>query len=210
MTANHTKSARIFLADDHPAIIDGLKLLLSQDRHTICGEATCRAEVLERLESSAAEVALLDLALCGESGLDLIPYMVERGVPVLVYSMHEDAATLERALACGASGYVTKRETFAVLLEGVRRVLAGERYISARAAANLEADPQPPAATGKAGPLSEREQQILELLAKGESNAEIAAELNVSIRTVETYFSRILNKLSLDGMRALRKYVRNL
>jgi DNA-binding NarL/FixJ family response regulator len=136
--------------------------------------------------------------------------MVERGVPVLVYSMHEDADTLGRALACGASGYVTKRETFAVLLEGVRRVLAGERYISARAAANLEADPQPPAATGKAGPLSEREQQILELLAKGESNAEIAAELNVSVRTVETYFSRILNKLSLDGMRALRKYVRNL
>lgn len=197
--------ARIFLADDHPAVLDGLKLLLAQDRHTICGEATCRAEMLERIDASTADIALVDLALCGESGLDLLPELLVRDIPVLVYSMHEDADTLRRALDRGASGYVTKRETSAVLLEAVRRVLGGERYLSPRIAASFGVEALNN--TGQSGPLSEREQQILDLLASGETNADIAATLGVSGRTVETYCSRILVKLSLDGMKALRKYV---
>lgn len=215
MTRNPDSGGRIFLADDHPAVIDGLKLLLAQDRHTICGEATCRAELLERIDASAADIALVDLALYEESGLDLLPELLARGIPALVYTMHEDVVTLRRALDCGASGYVTKREPSAVLLEAVRRVLAGERFISPRVSASAgapgHAQAQTPGVSGQGGqggqviPLSEREEQILDLLRCGVSNAEIAGSLGVSVRTVETYFSRIIIKLSLDGMRALRK-----
>jgi DNA-binding NarL/FixJ family response regulator len=204
MTPPTGQGARIFLADDHPAVLEGLALLLAQEHHLVCGEATNQAEVLERLDASAPDIALVDLALCGESGLDIIPLMQDRGIPVLVYSMHEDQVTLKRALKCGALGFVTKREPSAVLLEGVRKVLAGESYLSPRVAACFGAETAD--SLGQGGPLSEREQQILDLLARGEANADIAATLGVSGRTVETYCSRILIKLSLDGMKALRKY----
>ena len=207
MTITPAKGARIFLADDHPAVLEGLALLLAQARHCICGEARCRAEVLERIDASKPDIALVDLTLCGESGLDLIPDLLTRGIPVLIYSMHEDAATVKRALDHGVHGYVTKREPSAVLLEAVQRVLCGERYISPRAAASQDAGAQAYDEASLTGPLSKREQQTMTLLADGESNTEIAAALNVSVRTVETYYTRICIKLSLDGMKALRKYV---
>lgn len=193
-----TQGIRIFLVDDHPAVLDGLTLLLAQDRHVICGSATTRAEALERIAPSGADLVLVDLALCGESGLDLLPDISALELPVLVYSMHEDQATISRALEKGASGYVTKRETSVELLEAVRRIHAGERHISPRAAASLD--------TREAQPLSERERQILNLMAQGETNAEIAACLDVSVRTVESYCARIIDKLGLGGMKALRKH----
>ncbi|BBD09544.1 response regulator [Desulfovibrio ferrophilus] len=205
-----TQGARIFLADDHPAVLDGLTLLLAQDNHVICGVATCLEEAMAAIDESRADIAMVDLSLCGESGLDLIPVMVERNIPVLVYSMHEDAATQQRAADQGASGYVTKREPSGVLLEAVHRILAGERYVSPRAAANLEAG-----APAQGVPLSgnsvntktfsERERQIWTLLAQGESNVDIAAALKISVRTVESYYTRMMAKLELDGIKALRK-----
>ncbi|HWR04784.1 MAG TPA: response regulator transcription factor [Humidesulfovibrio sp.] len=202
MSGQDASGARIFLADDHPAVIEGLTLLLAQERHEVCGVAGSRDEALLLLPESRPDLALVDLGLCGESGLDLLPELLALGVPALVYTMHEDAATVQNALSRGAVGYVTKRETSAVLLEAVRKVRGGERYVSPRAAANL-------AAAGGfllSQALSERERQILKLLASGETNSEIAQTLQVSLRTVETYFSRILAKLDLDGMKALRKY----
>lgn len=205
MTPPTAASARIFLTDDHPAVLDGLSMLLALERHTICGVASSRAELLERLDGSGADIVLVDLGLCDESGLDLIPELCGRGLPALVYTMHEDGSTVRRALERGASGYVTKRETSAVLLAAVAQVLQGERFISPRAAASLqgcaETAPDAPARS-----LSEREQQILALLARGETNADIAATLQVGVRTVETYYSRMVDKLNLDGMKALRKY----
>lgn len=205
MTPPAAASARIFLTDDHPAVLEGLSMLLALERHTICGVASSRAELWERLDGSGADIVLVDLGLCDESGLDLIPELCTRGLPALVYTMHEDASTVRRALERGASGYVTKRETSAVLLAAVVQVLRGERFISPRAAASLqgfaETAPDAPARS-----LSEREQQILALLARGETNADIAATLQVGVRTVETYYSRMVDKLNLDGMKALRKY----
>lgn len=202
MSGRDDSGARIFLADDHPAVIEGLSLLLSQERHEVCGAAGSKTEALQLLPECRPDLALVDLGLCGESGLELLPELLALAVPVLVYSMHEDAGTVQNALDRGARGYVTKRETSAVLLEAVRKVRGGERYVSPRAAASL-------AAAGEfllSQALSERERQILELLAKGETNSEIAQTLQVSMRTVETYFARIIAKLSLDGMKALRKY----
>ncbi len=191
------------MADDHPAMREGLTQLLAQDHHVVCGEAGNLRDALHRIDQCAPSLALVDLSLGKESGLDLVLLLGERGIPSLVYSMHEDAATVKNALKSGASGYVTKGETSTVLLEAVDTILAGERYISPRATESLEALRQ----TDRGNQLlSEREQQILTLMASGESNKEIAITLNLSPRTVETYCMRIIVKLDLEGLKALRKY----
>ena len=206
MTAHPATPGRVFLADDHPAVREGLTLRLLQEGFVVCGEAENRATLLAGIDASRADIALVDLTLCDENGLDLIADLRVRNIPVLVYSMHEDAETVRLALERGASGYVAKRETSAVLVDGVRRTLAGERFLSPRVAAALAASPAQAAAAGPAGGLSDRERQTLALLAQGEGNVEVAAALGVSVRTVESYCARILVKLDLDGMKALRKY----
>ena len=206
MTATPDTPARIFLADDHPAVREGLTLRLLQEGFVVCGEAENRATLLAGIDDSRADIALLDLTLCEESGLDLIADLCARAIPVLVYSMHEDAETVRRALQRGAGGYVAKRETSAVLVDGVRRTLAGERYLSPRIAAALDAALEHEPAPGQAALLSERERQTLTLLAQGNANTEIADALGVGVRTVESYCARILVKLDLDGMKTLRKY----
>lgn len=210
MEARSEKAARIFLIDDHPAVRQGLELLLAQESHIACGEAGSCDEARERIGSSGADMALLDLSLGEVSGLELIAGLRERGIAVLVYSMHEDADTIEKAFANGANGYVTKRENADVLLAAVSDILAGRRHVSPRAAQSLANRLlSQPEATREAL-LSEREKQILSMLGQGESNAEIAAAFAISVRTVETYFSRIIVKLDLDSMRELRRYaIRN-
>jgi len=199
-------AANILIVDDHPAVREGLALLLAQDQHTVCGEASCRSELLSLLGSICPDLALVDLSLGEESGLICIPELLSKKCPTIVYSMHEDAGVAKRALNHGAKGFVSKRETSTVLLEAIQTALNGNLYLSPRIAANLEADGnlidtpvQPPQ-------LSEREREILILLAKGETNADIASTFNVSTRTVETHYSRIQIKLGLKGMKALRKY----
>ena len=109
------RAARIFLIDDHPVVRQGLKQLFAQEEYVICGEAGNRRETLERIGSSGADLALLDLSLGEESGIGLIAGLREVGVRVLVYSMHEDSDTIEKAFAAGADGYVSKREMEDVL-----------------------------------------------------------------------------------------------
>ena len=200
------KVARIFLIDDHPAVRQGVKLLLSQKSHIVCGEAENRFETFERIGSSGADMALLDLSLGEESGLELIAGLGELGIVVLVYSMHEDADTIERAFAAGANGYVSKREGAEVLLAAVSDLLAGRSHVSPLVAQSManRALSAPKANVGTV--LSDRERQILSMLGQGETNADIAAAFFISVRTVETYYARIIDKLNLDGMKELRRY----
>ena len=128
---------RIFMIDDHPAVRQGLKLLLEQENYVVCGEAANSAEILERIESSCADLALLDISLGEENGLACIAELHRRGIPVLVYTMHEDADTIDKAFAAEANGYVSKREEPEVLLAAMSDVLAGKRHISPRAARSL-------------------------------------------------------------------------
>lgn len=120
---------RIFLIDDHPAVRQGLKLLLEQNECIVCGEAACCAETLEQIGASCADLALLDISLGEENGIECIAKLHGRGVPVLVYSMHEDDATIEKALSAGANGYISKREAPEVLLAAMADVLAGKSHI---------------------------------------------------------------------------------
>ena len=201
-----TKPARIFLIDDHPMVRQGLAQVLRQESHRICGEAGNRKEALERIGSAAADLAILDLSLGEESGLKLINVLHDLGIRVLVYSMHEDITTIEKAFAAGADGYVSKREQENVLFSAVSELLAGYRYVGPLAAQKL-ADRAISIAKDKEDyQLSKRERKIIALLGRGNSNAEIAVAMFISVRTVETYFSRIIGKLNLESMKDLRQY----
>ena len=198
--------AKVLLIDDHPAVRHGLGLVLASAAHTICGEAGSIADAVELLASDPAEIALLDLSLGEESGLELIAPLREHGMAVLVYSMHDDGKTIDAAFGAGANGYVSKREMAAVLLAAIDEVLRGGVYVSPMTAQGQAKTPARVAQAMRQETLSERENQVLSMLGNGESNAAIAAKFAISVRTVETYFERISAKLALDGTRALRRY----
>ncbi len=198
--------ASILIVDDHPAVREGLALLLTKEQHTVCGEASCRADLLDVLDSVCPDLVLIDISLGEESGLDCIEDMISRNIPTLIYSMHGSSKTVKRALNRGAHGFVTKCETLTVLQEAIQTVLDGNLYLSPRVGSNLETECDPIGVQVQHSQFSERERQALTLLARGETYADIASEFEVSVRTVETYFNRMLVKLDLKGMKALRKY----
>lgn len=198
-------ASKVLLIDDHPAVRQGLALLLSQAGHQIVGEAGCQAEVAAFLDSGRADIAVLDLHLGPETGFDLIPVLSRHGIPVLVYSMFEDLPTVREVLECGAQGYVCKREVAGELVLAVGRILEGGRHVSPVAEQALSGEANG-GADSNGQDLSDRERQILELLGQGYGNHEIADCLKLSVRTVESYCTRAIDKLSLDGMKALRRY----
>lgn len=208
--ADKGAGARIFLIDDHPAVRKGLRLLLTQESHIICGEAGSAGETFERIGTSGADMAFLDLSLGDESGLDLIPGIRALGISVLIYSMHEDADTIEKACVAGALGYVSKREMEDVLLVAVSDLLAGKSYISPRIAQALANKLLSASQASPESLLSERERQLLVMLGRGDTNVDMAAGFGISVRTIETHFARIIVKLNLDGMKELRRFaIRN-
>ena len=198
-------AATVFLIDDHPAVRQGLSMLLAQAGHRVCGEAGNHAETRAFLDLGQADIAILDLHLGPETGFALIAELSQHGIPVLVYSMFEDMPSIRKVLDCGAMGYVCKREVAGELIRAVEQVLLGRRHLSPVAAASFAAaGGNVPALRGH--DLSERERQILELLGQGHGNHEIAERLSLSVRTVESYCARAIDKLGLNGMKALRHY----
>lgn len=205
MSDSEGAGVRVFLVDDHPVMRGGLSVLLRQSGHVVCGEAGNRSELLARLDDARAAVALVDLSLAEESGLDLVDDLTARGVPTLIYSMHGDRRSIERAFGRGARGYVTKREVEDILMEAIRAVAAGRRYASPEAMRSLAERVLAPDTGGEAA-LSQREEQILDGLGRGETSDELGRALNISFHTVETYYGRLIRKLGLSGMKELRKF----
>jgi DNA-binding NarL/FixJ family response regulator len=205
MPENTSRGARIFLVDDHPAVRQGLSLLLNGQGIVVCGEAENSGQTLQRLADAQADLVLVDLSLGSESGLDLICALHARGESILVYSMHDDAQHIESAFAAGAQGYVTKREMVTTLLEAIKAVLSGRRYVSP-VAAQILADKLISGQTRvQVDCLSERELEIFKHTGMGHSSAEIAELLNISPRTVESYYARIIEKLGLTGVKTMRR-----
>jgi DNA-binding NarL/FixJ family response regulator len=198
MNAHPPSPVPVFLVDDHPMVRQGLALVLEQGGFAICGEGDSPAAALSHPGFAAAKIVIIDLSLGGENGADLIPALWRRGVHIVVYSMHEDAAVVRRVLAAGAAGYVTKREAAHSLVEAIKTVLDGRTYISPRAAEALAR------ATAEPG-LSDQQRQLYALLGQGFDTEEIAARLQVSPRTVETYCTRMMEKMSVTGMKELRR-----
>lgn len=196
---------RILLVDDHPAVRQGLAIFLAPEGFR-CAEADSRTGALARLEEEKFDLVIVDLSLEGEDGLALISDLRECSVPVLVYSMHDDARRVRTAFAAGALGYATKREFDSILVQGIREVVAGRRFVSPKAVAALAeslAGAPPDDALSK---LSANESKVYDLLGQGEGTFDIAGALQISPRTVESYCARILVKLNLKGMHELRRH----
>ena len=190
MDSGHVTSyppIRVLLVDDHPAVRQGLALLLAPEGIDVCAEAGGRADALARVEERRPDLAIVDLSLDGEDGLALIADLRERDVAVLVYSMHNDARRVGSAFAAGALGYVTKREFHRVLVQGIREVAAGRRFVSPGATAALAESLTVSPADEAVQKLSANERKVYELLGQGEGTFEIAAALHVSTHTVESY-----------------------
>lgn len=208
MDSSHVISSppiRILVVDDHPAVRQGLAYMLASEGLEVCAEAGGRAGALAQVEESRPNLAIVDLSLEDEDGLTLIADLHQRCVPVLVYSMHNDAGRVSRAFAAGALGYVTKREFQGVLVQAIREVARGRRFASPIAAAALADSVTASATDDVVQKLSAHERKVYELLGRGQDTFEIAAALHVSNHTVETYYERIKVKLNLSGMHDLRR-----
>ena len=189
---------RLFLVDDHPLVRTALAQLLAGAGFDPAGQAGTSAEALAHPALAASHLAVVDLALGEEGGIDLIRKLRARGQAVLVYSMHEESHVIRRALEAGAGGYVTKREAAESLATAIRAVLAGARYLSPRAEAALQE------LTPVDG-LSGQQQQTYRLLGQGAANEDIARQLGISVRTLESYCVRIMDKLGTQGIKELRR-----
>lgn len=197
---------RIVIADDHPAVCQGLKLLLEPEGISVCAQASGRKEALASIEAHHPDLALVDLSLGEDNGIALVEDLRRLAVPSLVYSMHEDAHHVKAALAAGAKGYVTKREVHRLLVQAICEIAGGGRFVSPRAALAL-VDQIGVERTDTPKPeLSGQERNVYRLLGSGEGTSQIAQKLELSARTVESYYSRILVKLGLETMRDLRRH----
>lgn len=195
---NPSEPALVFLVDDHPLVREALGRLLAGAGFAVAGHADGNATALAHPALAASRLALVDLALGEDNGIDLIKRLTARGLAVVVYSMHEGSTVIRRALDAGADGYVTKREAAQSLLEAIRSVLAGDRYLSPRVMAALREMTPLDALNGQ-------QQRIFKLLGQGLDNADIARQLGISVRTLESYCVRITDKLGLQGIKELRR-----
>jgi two-component system response regulator NreC len=190
------KTIRIVLADDHAVVRAGLRMLLeSEPGLEVLAEAGTTQDAARYVRGHHPDVLVLDLNMPGESGLDLIPRIREEepGTAIVVLTMQRDPAFARQALSSGALGYVLKDAADAELVHAVRLAASGQLYLNPQLGARLAAAP----ANARPGDLSEREAEILKLIALGYTNPEIAAQLFLSVRTIEAHRSHIHQKLNL-------------
>ncbi len=202
---------RVLIVDDHVAVLHGLRLMLQSEfpEATISAVESAAAALQEAAKGDWG-LAIVDLSLGGRNGLDLLEEL--RGLlptmPIVVYTMHPESQFGVRALRAGANGFVTKDQPAEELFEAIRTVLSGKRFVSpalADALAAFVAQPADPLDL-----LSNREHQILLMIARGQTVGEIGDELNLSIKTVSTYRTRVLEKLKLHSTADLVRFaIRN-
>lgn len=195
----------IVLADDHAVVRSGLKMLLdSEPDFEVVAEAGDLESAQRYVRGHHPKVLVLDLNMPGGSSLEAIPSIREQapGTQIVVLTMQQEPAFARRALGAGAIGYVLKEAADDELVEAVRRASTGESYLNPRLGARLASEPPP----GPPDDLSEREVDVLRLIALGHTNAEIAEQLYLSVRTVETHRAHIQQKLSLSSRAELVGY----
>ena len=197
---------RVFIVDDHPLVREGLTNLINRQSDLIvCGEAKDSAEAIGGIAKEQPDVAIIDISLTNESGLELIKHVVRQfpQVTLIVLSMHDEALYAERALRAGARGYVMKHETNKNVLASNRRVLAGEIYVGERIVNRMAlrlASSGQALARSPVERLSDRELEIFRLLGQGRTPSEIAGDLNLSLKTVQAYCARAKDKFGVTSL----------
>jgi DNA-binding NarL/FixJ family response regulator len=206
------KTLRILLADDHKMLREGLRVLLDSQRGMrVIGEAASGKEVVDKAGALKPDVVVMDLSMPGLNGLQATE-LLRTGHPaikVVVLTAHEDESYLTQLCKAGAAGYVLKRSAGEQLVQAIRMAASGQVYLepalAGKALARLVTGPSASQETSNAQ-LSEREKEVLSLIAWGYSNKEAADKLKVSVKTVETYRVRIAEKLGLRSRTQLVKY----
>jgi two-component system response regulator NreC len=200
---------RVLVVDDHAVVRSGLRLLLdAQDDIETVGEAENAERAVFEAIDLKPDVILMDLVMPGKGGIEGMP-AVREAVPdakVLVLSMQDDPRYVREAFAAGAAGYVLKEAADTDVVTAVRAVAAGEQYVHPSLGAKMVAADAAAAAKAGADPLSDREHEVLRLLALGHTNHEIASTLFISVRTAETHRSHIMQKLRLTSRADLVRY----
>jgi len=204
---------RILIADDHAVLRTGLRMLIGSQRDLeVVGEASDGDEAVRKASALRPDIALVDISMPGSSGIKAIERIREAApaTRVLVLTMHDMPAYLRAALAAGASGYVVKRAADSALLAAIRDVHRGRTALDpALAASVVQSGLRRRGATGgtpATPPLSQREREVLELVAQGYTNQQIADHLGLSVKTVETYRARLVEKLGLQSRAELVRY----
>lgn len=200
---------QVLIADDHAVVRSGLRLLL--DAHEdieVVGEAGSGEEAIKTARSTEPDVVLMDVVMPGMNGLEATKalHRVLPDIKVLVLSMQDDPQYVHEAFSAGASGYVLKEAADKEVVAAIRDVANGGRYVHPALGARLVAAEAEAKAKAEADPLSEREREVLRLLALGHTNQEIAKMLYISVRTAETHRSHIMQKLRLSTRAELVRY----
>jgi DNA-binding NarL/FixJ family response regulator len=202
-------STRVLIVDDHAVVRAGLRLLLeAEDDVEPVGEAGSGRDAIFQNRSAKPDVILLDVVMPDGSGLDVIPTLLHERpeAKVLVLSMQDDPQYVRQAFAAGASGYVLKEAADTEVVAAVREVAKGGRYVHPELGARLVAAETEAARHAEEDPLSDREREVLRLLALGHTNQEIAKQLYISVRTAETHRAHIMQKLRLSSRAELVRY----
>ncbi|MBT8433883.1 MAG: response regulator transcription factor [Gammaproteobacteria bacterium] len=200
---------RILIVDDHPLVRTGFAQLIGDCPDLeVCGEAGDMAEALGQIDATSPDLAIIDLSLAGGSGLDLIERIRSRNkdLLMLVASMHDETLYAERVLAAGARGYINKQEAQDSIIRAIRQVLSGKVYLSQQMTDRLLSGMVDSNGEKRdIDSLSNRELQVFELIGEGVSSSQIAEQLNLSIKTIETHQAHIKKKLGLGSAHELNQ-----
>ncbi|MGB7769339.1 MAG: response regulator transcription factor [Verrucomicrobiia bacterium] len=203
---------RILLVDDHPMVRERLTEVIQREPDlAVCGEAEDRFRALELIAATRPHLAIVDLTLRRSQGMELIKDIRSRypALAVLVVSMHDEMLHAERVIRAGARGYITKQEATRKIMLAIRTVLNGGVYLSEKMATQIAASAVGRPQTGPSLPvnsLSDRELYVFEMIGQGRSTRQIADELHLDMRTIETYRARIKEKLNLKDANDLLQH----
>jgi DNA-binding NarL/FixJ family response regulator len=206
------KKTRILLVDDHPVVRKGLTALIEEEEDLeVCGEAADSMEALEQIDKLQPDLVVVDISLKKGDGLDLVKQIRSRDkvLYVLVASMHDESLFAERALRAGAQGYINKEEASTNIIAALRQILSNKIYLSAAMTDRLiQRLTNPEAVPGELAVdrLSDRELTVFEQIGQGRTTRQIAEQLHLSIKTVETYRENIKTKLNLANGAELSRH----
>jgi DNA-binding NarL/FixJ family response regulator len=205
----HSGKRTVLVVDDHPLMRQGLALLINQQQDMrVCGEAEEGQAALQAVAQLRPDIMILDISLNGPDGIEILKTIrtTDPDLPVLVLSMHDEAIYAERALRARANGYIMKQEATEKVLVAVRRILSGEIYLSERMSNKMLQQyigGSPHVIQSRIATLSDRELEVFRRIGEGRATREIAEELHLSVKTVETYQAHIKDKLALRSGREL-------